>query len=309
MAPDDSTAPLESQRDERPMFSPCSNISDWRAMLAAGLTIGLALAPPITLPSADGARTALLVPVTDALSLMIVEASYREQEDLVDAALTSSEPAGSKIDDPYGVVLWPAAQVVAGAVAALDPELLKGATCVELGAGTGLCSLAALACGAKRALATDYREEPLALLHLSADANEANGLASAQLETALFDIMDEAQPLPLLEDVHLVVAADLLYQKSTSVALARRCVEALRAPQCRAVLVGDLGRPGRQAFLDELVVQGVRPEAATFEQVAGWLPGAPRHDLVSTSNPSTTEAKAVSVGLLQLLASDLDESG
>ena len=56
-------------------------------MLAAGLTIGLALAPPITLPSADGARTALLVPVTDALSLTIVEASYHEQEALVDAAL------------------------------------------------------------------------------------------------------------------------------------------------------------------------------------------------------------------------------
>ena len=166
-------------------------------MLAAGLTIVLALAPPFTLPSADGARTALLVPVTDALSLTIVEASYREQEALVDAALTSDDPyvAGSKVDDPYGVVLWPAAQVVAAAVAALDPALLKGATCLELGAGTGLCSLAALACGAKRALATDYREEPLALLHLSADANEANGLASAQLETALFDIMDEAQQL------------------------------------------------------------------------------------------------------------------
>ena len=162
-------------------------------MLAAGLTIGLALAPPITLPRADGAQTALLVPVTDALSLTIVEASYREQEALVDAALTSSE--SGKVDDPYGVVLWPAAQVVAAAVAALDPALLRGATCLELGAGTGLCSLAALACGAKRALATDYREEPLALLHLSADANEANGLASAQLETALFDIMDEAQQL------------------------------------------------------------------------------------------------------------------
>ena len=269
-------------------------------------TLGLVLAPPTTLPSADGTRTALSVPVTDALSLTIFEASYQEQEDLVDAALTSSEPVGSKVDDPYGVVLWPAAQVVASAVAALDPEVLRDATCVELGAGTGLCSLTALACGATRALATDYREEPLALLHASADANE---IASAQLETALFDIKAEAQPLPLVDDVHLVVAADLLYLKSTSVALARRCVEALRAPQCRAVLVGDLGRPGRQAFLDELIAQGVRPAACHFAQVAGWLPGAPRHDLVSTSSTSTTEAKAVNVGLLRLHPSDLDESG
>lgn len=263
------------------------------------LSFGLALAPPTTL---TGTKSALRVPVTDALSLTIVEASYQEQEDLVDAALTSSEPVGSKIDDPYGIVLWPAAQVVASAVAALD---LQDATCLELGAGTGLCSLTALACGARHALATDYREEPLELLNLSADAND---LASTQLETALFDIKDEAQPLPLLDDVHLVFAADLLYQKSTSQALARRCVEALRAPKCRAVLVGDLGRPGRQAFLDELVAQGVKAEAAAFEEVAGWLPGAPRHDLVSTSSASTTEAQAVSVGLLQLLPEDLIES-
>ena len=63
-----------------------------------------------------------------------------------------------------------------------------------------------------------------------------------------------------------------------------------------------------QAFLDELVAQGVKAEAAAFAEVAGWLPGAPRHDLVSTSSASTTEAQAVSVGLLQLLPEDLIES-
>ena len=39
----------------------------------------------------------------------------------------------------------------------------RPARVVELGAGTGLCSLAAVATG-HQALATDYREEPLALL-------------------------------------------------------------------------------------------------------------------------------------------------
>ena len=166
-----------------------------------------------------------------------------------------------------------------------------------VGAGTGLCSLAAIKSGAARVLATDYREEPLDLLRESA---VRNGLVPPA--TAQFDITDQSAVLP---DAEFTVAADLLYLRSTSVALARRCVEALRSPSCRACLVGDLGRPGRKAFLDELVAQGVRPEAAYFTTVQGWLPGAPRHELVSSANDST-EPQPVSVGLLRLAPKDLD---
>ena len=108
----------------------------------------------------------------------------------------------------------------------------------QLGAGTGLCALAAAACGS-RVLATDYRDAPLELLR---EAAARNGVT---LETALFDITS-AQPLPQQAAIceaggGLLVAADLLYLKSTSEALARRCVEALRNG-CSEVLVGDCGR-------------------------------------------------------------------
>ena len=74
--------------------------------------------------------------------------------------------------------------------------------------------------------------EPLALLRQSA---ERGGFT---LRTAQFDILDAARPLPAAD---VLVAADLLYLRSTSEALGRRCAEALRAG-CASIIVGDCGR-------------------------------------------------------------------
>ena len=137
-------------------------------------------------------------------------------------------------------------------------------------------------------LATDYREEPLALLRQSA---ERGGFA---LRTAQFDILDAARPLPAAD---VLVAADLLYLdlRSTSEALGRRCAEALRAG-CASIIVGDCGRPGRAAFLAALVASGVRG--------VGALRGGRRLErgdralrLISTSDAAPT---ATGVGLLRL---------
>ena len=85
----------------------------------------------------------------------------------------------------------------------------------------------------------------------------------------------------------MLVAADLLYLRSTSEALGRRCAEALRAG-CASIIVGDCGRPGRAAFLAALVASGVREESARFEAVDGWSAGTARHELISTSNAAPT---------------------
>ena len=267
-------------------------------MIFMGAVAAVYLPPPQVVASAragsSSSTTELHVPITESLSLRLLEADTGAQAALVDAALESDDIAGSAIDDPYGVVLWPAAQVVASAVASLD---LAGKSVVELGCGTGLVSLTAAACGAASVLATDYRAEPLELLRASLARSSAHLGRELHIDTALFDIKAAHEPLPT---AHLVVAADLLYQRSTSVALARRCVEALRAPGCEAVLVGDLGRPGRQAFLDELRACGVRREAAHFAPVDGWTGPTARHELIASSQ----EAVRVSVGLLRLVPSD-----
>lgn len=274
------------------------------------LAVALAsLVPPPRLVKQGSQRNEILVPVTeDGLSITVYEASMNTQAELVDEAFASTAPIGSQVDDPYGVVLWPAAQVVANIIATLPA--IHGATVLELGAGTGLCSLTALRCGAKHVFATDYRSEPLELLREAACVLPDG--ASERLETSLFDIKAD-QELPTCSADYLV-AADLLYQKSTSISLARRCVEALRVPPpnvpnaCREVLVGDLGRPGRQAFLDELVRQGVMQSRARFEETDGWMPAAPRHEFVSSrgDDGGGAEAQPVSVGMLRLTAQDLE---
>ena len=228
----------------------------------------------------------LRVPVSEKLAIDVLEANSAEQTRLVDVALDADHATAAQ--DPYGVVIWPAAQVCAAEIAAAE---IAGLRVLELGAGTGLCSLAAAACGAADVLATDYRDEPLALLAQSA---ERGGFA---LRTAQFDILSD-QPLPAAD---VLVAADLLYLRSTSEALGRRCAEALRAG-CASVIVGDCGRPGRAAFLAALVASGVREESARFEAVDGWSAGTARHELISTSSAAPT---ATGVGLLRLTPDDL----
>jgi len=236
------------------------------------------------------------VPINEGLALTLLEANAASQEILVNAALDLASQGAD--EDPYGTVLWPAAQVVAQALAGLE---LEGARVLELGAGTGLCSLAAAACGAE-VLATDYREEPLELLRDAAVLNKQTLQRELRVSTRLFDLQGD-EPLPLIP--HVLVAADLLYFKRTSSALARRCIEAL-AGGARYVLVGDCGRPGQGTFIDELLNAGVREAAVTFRRVDGWSSGSHRHSLIASCDGGIPQP--VSVGLLTLEPSDLSGS-
>ena len=119
------------------------------------------------------------------------------------------------------------------------------------------------------------------------------------LDAALFDVLSHEE-LPL-EAGGVLVAADLLYLRSTSEALGRRCAEALRAGASE-VLVGDCGRPGRAAFLDALRAAGVRTSSCRFEQTDGWSAGTARHELISSH---AELLRPVSVGLLRLGQEDL----
>ncbi|CAE7023068.1 unnamed protein product [Symbiodinium sp. CCMP2456] len=255
--------------------------------------------PPLPAPevvgSVDG-YTHLRVHVREDLALSVLEASLPEQERLVEDAL--EQPTSSAESDPYGLVLWPAAQVVAAALIGLLGTYGKKrpARVVELGAGTGLCSLAAVAAG-HQALATDYREEPLALLRQAVVLNENQLSKRLPVETALLDFTKEDVP-----EADVVVAADLLYLRSTSQALAAGCLAALQ--RGAHVLVGDTGRPGRPAFLDVLK-QELRGAARQFRPVQGWTLVSPRHELISTSQ---AQPRLLNVGLLHLTPADLEDS-
>ena len=89
--------------------------------------------------------------------------------------------------DPSGVVLWPASQVLASRIAA-DPLTFRGSSVMELGAGTGLCSIVAASAGAS-VLATDTNPITLQLLQVAA---ERQGLA---METKIYDITGKSSIL------------------------------------------------------------------------------------------------------------------
>ncbi|CAK9113860.1 unnamed protein product [Durusdinium trenchii] len=235
----------------------------------------LSLAPPELLGVTSG-RSHLLVPVSQDLSIDLLEAGLSEQERFVDAALDAPVdlPVAAAASDPYGVVLWPAAQVVAAVLVAL---LLKDSSrrhVLELGSGTGLCALSAAGLqptvppgGTVAVLATDYREEPLELLRQAVPLNEQRLGQPLEIATRCLDFTCE--PLPHTD---VLVAADLLYLRSTSEALAAGCLSALQ--HGAHVLVGDTQRPGRPFFLRALA--HALGKAVHFETVEGWSLALPR---------------------------------
>ena len=238
-------------------------------------------------------------------NVTILEATAAAQETLVDLALLEDgddvSPDQSLIEgtlatgDPYGAVLWPAAFVVAQRLLAeLERRPGEEITMVELGAGTGLVSLAALQAGCQRVVATDYEQIPLDLLQYAAQhlnpsiTAEENGIHQ-RLTCRHLDMLDmENQPLPAHADY--VVAADVMYEPKTGRAVAHRVVEALKNNS--TIIVGDSpGRAGRPAFLEELNSL-LKTESLDFTDTNGWTVTGDRNELIcSPESPTVGKRK------------------
>lgn len=160
-------------------------------------------------------------------------------------ARTEANPEKSE-SDPYGVILWPSAFAIAKEIQQLCGSSGLPASTLELGAGTGLCSLVCAKMGIKSVLATDIEQLSLQLVQLAAEMQGFEGIS-----TGAFDVCDSALELPPAD---LVFASDLMYSNEVARSLGRRCMEA-KARGSR-VLVGDPGRPGRGAFLEGLQESG-----------------------------------------------------
>ncbi|GAX25060.1 hypothetical protein FisN_10Lh255 [Fistulifera solaris] len=222
----------------------------------------------------------------------LLEATAATQNVLVELAIeddTEQLPSG----DPYGAVLWPASLVIASRLL----DFVSGKSVLELGAGTGLVSLAAALGGAKSVLATDYESLPLTIVEYSArELNQIPVGRGLSLDTAFLDLCDLRQPLPVAD---VVVAADVMYEPSTGKALAHRVLEAMTAGS--RVLVGDSpGRAGRPAFLEELRRLGVE---ASFVDTLGSTVKGERNDLICGPGSLTvsTVPKELIVAVMDLL--------
>ena len=120
--------------------------------------------------------------------------------------------------------------------------------------------------------------------------------------TSLFDICNLSVPLPPAD---IVCAADILYEKSTGIALAKRCIEALERGS-RVVIGCSPGRPGRPAFLEELQRLNPSMEHVNFVNVEGTTCTGERNSLIcgKGSTSISDEPKMLIVALMDLIPSD-----
>lgn len=138
---------------------------------------------------------------------------------------------------PYWAELWPAGLALAEHLLSQGP--LDGARCLELGAGVGLCGVAAAVAGA-RVLATDYFPEALDFVALNAAAN------GVQVETALLDWRDITLP----DRYPLVLASDVLYERRNHQPVLAALLRLLERDG--VAYVSDPQRLSARAFLDLL---------------------------------------------------------
>ncbi len=106
-------------------------------------------------------------------------------------------------------------------------------------------------------------------------------------------------PLPPAD---IVCAADILYEKSTGIALAKRCIEALERGS-RVVIGCSPGRPGRPAFLEELRRLNPKLKDVDFVDVEGTTCSGERNSLIcgEGSTSISAEPEMLLVALMDLM--------
>ena len=271
-------------------------------------------APAATIHSIDSipCREAEIYVSTLDQSITILEATLEGQDKLVDEVLMLDEERAEGVDnivenDPYGSVLWPAALTVSEHIThdsflKSDGDAHHTPTLLELGTGTGLVALAASASNKYGSiLATDYESVPLKLLDAAYLLNQDDGISTTTttpVVTSLFDICNLSEPLPPAD---IVCAADILYEKSTGIALAKRCIEALERGS-RVVIGCSPGRPGRPAFLEELRRLNPNMEDFDFVDVEGRTCSGERNSLIcgKGSTSVSNEPEMLLVALMDL---------
>ena len=151
---------------------------------------------------------------------------------------SSGDADKEKMGDPFGVVMWPGSILAAREMYARREEDIVGRTILVLGAGTGLEAQAAAFLGAKWVIATDINALSLRLLEYG--VQEA-GLGEV-VESRVLDLFGP-DPLPI-EDVDLVLVADVLYNEELGMQVGKRIMELLNLAEDRrpGIIVTDSQR-------------------------------------------------------------------
>jgi predicted nicotinamide N-methyase len=144
---------------------------------------------------------------------------------------TEEELGRMNVPPPYWAFAWAGGQALARFL--LDnPDQVAGRRVLDLGAGSGITSIAAMKAGATHAIASDIDALALAAIALNAEAN------AVEVETTAADLLARAP-----DALDVVLVGDLFYER----VLAERVLAFVEAARQRGaeVLVGD---PRRSYF-------------------------------------------------------------
>lgn len=190
-----------------------------------------------------------------------------------------------------GDVIWPSSQALARLVAHV-PSLVKNKDCIDIGAGLGLVSAAAIMSQAKRVLAVDYDAEVLEMTRKSlekmaslvspsdsANSNDFNGAEVKQLD---WSCVDGEWPK---HEFDVALASDVLYDEKCAQCVANVIDRVLKKKvtngddddddesNITALLCDPAQRPNREKFREMCDTLGLAAIVADF-------PGDPQMRLV-----------------------------
>lgn len=168
---------------------------------------------------------------------------------------TEAELADLRIQTPYWSVAWPGGQALARFI--LDHAFeVRGKRILDLGAGSGICAIAAAMAGASSVTAND--PDPVALTAVALNAS-SNGV---QITPSQGDLLNQSAA----QSVDVILAADVWFDRWLAPRVTRWLRQ--RASEETRVLVGD---PKRSYFpssgLTRLAEFQV-PSSAAMEQLA-----------------------------------------
>jgi len=171
------------------------------------------------------------------------------------------EERGLLDGDPSWAHVWPSAAALSAHVAS-KPQLVSHKRVAEMGAGLGICGLVAGAVGAQSVLLLDREPRALHCAVASAELGQLSVQAVGEASGIQAALYDWDKPQDFAQTMDVILAAEVLYDPTSSVALARAMLRLLRGkdngllrPGC-SVLVTDPQRErvagGREAFAAEL---------------------------------------------------------
>ncbi|MGD9802285.1 MAG: methyltransferase [Hyphomicrobiaceae bacterium] len=170
--------------------------------------------------SQSAMRRAALVPEIDLHLAHDPHLIFREVRDF-----NESHPE-LPVYPPYWAFAWPGGQAMARHI--LDtPTLIEGLRIADIGAGSGIASIAAIKAGAAHVFAVDV--DPLAAAAIALNA-EANGVAAA-IDISTEDCLGE------IPSVDMILISDLVYEPELAVRVGAFLERVLAAGL--PVIIGD----------------------------------------------------------------------